>query len=147
MVFSLSLLGGTQLNSPILQGGAGKPARFALVFFSHPCSKIFLFMCCWLFFQHEAKLLTCNTERLKPKDVFVNFCATQSFAYISKVAAQFCKIIRASISCKKRLWLTLDPAAARELVYSFYPFCLTKQQWQQRQRQALQQMKKSTANT
>ena len=46
--FSPPLWGGTQLNSPILQGSASKPARFAQVFFPHPCSKlffVFLFAC------------------------------------------------------------------------------------------------------
>ena len=47
---------------------------------------ILIYVLLTAFFQHEAKLLTCNTERLKPKDVFVNFCASESFAYISKVA-------------------------------------------------------------
>ena len=35
MVFSSSLRGGTQLNSPILQSSASKPARFALVIFDN----------------------------------------------------------------------------------------------------------------
>ena len=42
----------------------------------------------------------------------------------------------ASKSFKKRLWLTRDPVATRELVV--YPVCLTKQERQQRQRPALQ---------
>ena len=56
-----------------------EPARFALVFCSHPCSKR-LFMCFKLLvsFQPEEKL-RCNTLRLKPKDVLVYFVASQQF--------------------------------------------------------------------
>ena len=52
--FSSSLWGGTQLNSPILQGSASKPARFALVFFH--TQQVGICFCIFVF----APIVACN---------------------------------------------------------------------------------------
>ena len=65
----------------ILQGSASKPARFALVFFHTHVQGYFCVPVC-LLFQHEEKSKMSNTLLLKPKDVLVNFCATQQCSYI-----------------------------------------------------------------
>jgi len=54
--FSYSLLGGTHLNSPILQGSASQPARFALAFFT--CSRILVISTC---------VIMCSSQDTFPK--------------------------------------------------------------------------------
>ena len=79
----------TQLISPILQGSASKPCKFALVFFSHIhvpgyfC--VFLSTCYFNMKKNQDVIL--SSELLKPKDVLVNFCATQQFSCIFEFAA------------------------------------------------------------
>ena len=70
-----------QLNSPILQGSASKPARFALVILTS-MFKGFC-MCCRLL----------GIAPLEHKDVLVNFCATQPCSYVFKFIIQFCEVI------------------------------------------------------
>ena len=89
MVVSSSLWGGTQLNSPFLQGSASKPARFAQ-FFSHPFPDmfyVFLTVC-----DFRIRNSRCNTRPLNLRDVLVNFCVIQQFSYFFQVAGQICRI-------------------------------------------------------
>ena len=62
-VFSSSLWGGMQLNSPILQGSASKPARFALFFHIH-VQRFFKCVPDCLSLQYEEQF-RCNASRLK----------------------------------------------------------------------------------